>query len=52
MVFAMLNPNPTMRPRLTDVYEHPWLAGALEAADQEIIAEMTFLLSLPTPPEK
>jgi hypothetical protein len=43
----MLNPNPTMRPHISDVYEHPWIAGAPDVADQDIIAEMTFLISLP-----
>ena len=52
LVFSLLNPNPILRPRLTEVYDHPWIQSASVVATQEIIQEMQELIKLPTPPER
>lgn len=49
---SLLNPNPILRPRLTEVYDHPWIQSASEVATQQIIEEMQELIKLPSPPER
>jgi len=34
-----------MRPRITEVCQDPWIAGAQERADEKIIKEITTLKS-------
>jgi hypothetical protein len=52
LVLSLLNPNPILRPRLTEVYHHPWIQSASEVPTQQIIEEMQELIKLPSPPER
>jgi hypothetical protein len=52
LIFSLLNPIPTKRPRASYVYNHPWIQEAPEFADEQIIAEMNYILSLEEAPSK